>query len=74
MAKRVSKIFDNIDQKLVDALLKTLQQARRADFCIGFFRLSGWGQVADAIDHFAGGAACCRVLIGMSESPDEELS
>ncbi len=73
MAKRVSKIFDNIDQKLVDALLKTLQQARRADFCIGFFRLSGWGQVADAIDHFAGGAACCRVLIGMSESPDEEL-
>lgn len=73
-AKKVSKIFDNIDQKLVDALLKTLQHARRADFCIGFFRLSGWGQVADAIDHFAGGDEdCCRVLIGMSESPDEEL-
>lgn len=70
----VSKIFDNIDQKLVDALLKTLQHARRADFCIGFFRLSGWGQVADALDHFAGGEqACCRVLIGMSERPDEEL-
>jgi superfamily II DNA or RNA helicase/HKD family nuclease len=73
-AKKASKIFDNIDQKLVDALLKTLQHARRADFCIGFFRLSGWGQVADAIDHFAGGDDdCCRVLIGMSESPDEEL-
>ncbi|NWF81557.1 MAG: NgoFVII family restriction endonuclease, partial [Chloroflexi bacterium] len=73
-AKNVSKIFDNIDQKLVDALLKTLQHARRADFCIGFFRLSGWGQVADALDHFAGGDDdCCRVLIGMSESPDEEL-
>ncbi|MBP1465290.1 NgoFVII family restriction endonuclease [Candidatus Chloroploca sp. M-50] len=70
----VSKIFDNIDQKLVDALLKTLQNARRADFCIGFFRLSGWGQVADALDHFAGGEqACCRVLIGMNERPDEEL-
>ncbi|RRR68902.1 MAG: NgoFVII family restriction endonuclease [Candidatus Viridilinea halotolerans] len=71
---KATKIFDNIDQKLVDALLKTLRQARRADFCIGFFRLSGWGQVADAINHFAGGDdACCRVLIGMSESPDEEL-
>lgn len=73
-AKKLSKIFDNIDQKLVDALLKTLQNAHRADFCIGFFRLSGWGQVADAIDHFAGGEeGCCRVLIGMSESPDQEL-
>ena len=73
-AKQASKIFDNIDQKLVDALIKTLHNARRADFCIGFFRLSGWGQVADAVEHFAGGADdCCRVLIGMSESPDEEL-
>lgn len=72
--KPVSKIFDNIDQKLVDALLKTLHHARRADFCIGFFRLSGWGQVADAVEHFAGGDDdCCRVLIGMSESPDQEL-
>ncbi|NTV62046.1 MAG: NgoFVII family restriction endonuclease [Oscillochloris sp.] len=73
-AKKASKIFDNIDQKLVDALLKTLENAQRADFCIGFFRLSGWGQVADAVEHFAGGdGACCRVLIGMSESPDDEL-
>lgn len=37
-AKKASKIFDNIDQKLVDALLKTLKHANRADFCIGFFR------------------------------------
>ena len=74
MIKKASKIFDNIDQKLVDALLKTLEHADRADFCIGFFRLSGWGQVADSVEHFAGGdGACCRVLIGMSESPDEEL-
>ena len=74
MPTKASKIFDNIDQRLVDALLKTLQNARRADFCIGFFRLSGWGQVAESIDHFAGGDTdCCRVLIGMSESPDEEL-
>ncbi|MBX0329917.1 NgoFVII family restriction endonuclease [Oscillochloris sp. ZM17-4] len=72
--KKASKIFDNIDQKLVDALLKTIEHARRADFCIGFFRLSGWGQVADSVDHFAGGDdQCCRVLIGMSESLDQEL-
>ncbi len=74
LPKQASKIFDNINQKLVDALLKTLENAHRADFCIGFFRLSGWGQVAAAVDHFAGGdATCCRVLIGMSESLDQEL-
>ena len=73
-SKKASKIFDNINQKLVDALLKTLENAQRADFCIGFFRLSGWGQVADSVDHFAGGdGECCRVLIGMSESLDQEL-
>lgn len=37
MPKKVSKIFDNIEQRLVEALLKTLHQAQRADFCIGYF-------------------------------------
>ncbi|GAB4211756.1 MAG: hypothetical protein OHK0022_46680 [Roseiflexaceae bacterium] len=72
--RRVSKIFDNIDQRLIDALLLTLKQAQRADFCVGFFNLRGWGLVADAIDHFTGDTEdVCRVLIGMNESPDREL-
>ncbi len=72
--RSASKIFDNIDQKLIDALLRTLDVANRADFCVGFFNLRGWGLVADSIDHLGGGSdQCARVLIGMNESPDQEL-
>src|SRR5439155_6602510 len=71
---RMTRIFDNIDRKLFPALINTLVSAHRADFCVGFFNLRGWGLVADQIDHFAGGEGqCCRVLIGMNERPDDEL-
>jgi len=74
MAHGTSKIFDNIDQRLVDALLKTLDVADRADFCVGYFNLRGWGLVANAVDRFSGADEdhCCRVLIGMNETPDRE--
>lgn len=70
----MTRIFDNIDRKLFPALINTLVSAHRADFCVGFFNLRGWGLVANQIDHFAGGnGQCCRVLMGMNERPDEEL-
>lgn len=68
------RIFDNIEQKLFPALSQTLATAHRADFCVGFFNLRGWNLLADHIERFAGGDThCCRVLIGMNESPDAEL-
>ena len=74
MPQPTSKIFDNIEQRLIDALVKTLHVAHRADFCVGYFNLRGWGLVADAVDRFTGADADhgCRVLIGMNETPDRE--
>lgn len=68
------RIFDNIEQALFPALSSTLATAYRADFCVGFFNLRGWRLLADQIDRFTGrDDQCCRVLIGMNESPDATL-
>jgi superfamily II DNA or RNA helicase len=68
------RIFDNIEQKLFPALSQTLAVAYRADFCVGFFNLRGWGLLAEHVERFAGGDDhACRVLIGMNEAPDAEL-
>jgi hypothetical protein len=67
-------ILDNIQNHLLTELSKALQVAHRADFCVGYFNLRGWRQIANHIDRFHGGEGhCCRLLIGMQPAPQEEL-
>ncbi len=68
------RIFDNIDQPLLQALQQTLEASTHADFCVGYFNLRGWRRLANYIENWCGGdEACCRLLVGMYQNPDEEL-
>ena len=78
---RVSKIFDNIDEKFEDGLKAILSNVgvMRADFCVGYFNLRGWRQVAADVQNLSGCNVvekdakgvptpvhrACRLLIGM---------
>jgi superfamily II DNA or RNA helicase len=74
------KIFDNIENHLNLGLNETLEHSQRADFCVGYFYLSGWKVVMDRIDTLEGSEVTegenklhrkCRLLIGMNKMPDE---
>lgn len=68
------RVFDNIEQELLTALTETLKVSERADFCIGYFNLRGWRALGGPIEGWPGGdGKCCRVLIGMQRTPQEEL-
>lgn len=76
-------IYDNIEKHLEEGLKRTLEKAKRADFCIGYFNLRGWQKVADVIEKLEGdflpeeydddNKYHCRVLIGMQRLPEEEI-
>jgi len=74
----VPRIFDNLtaETRLLEALREALRGAQRADFCVGYFNLRGWEQLAAAVDGLAGAQhngelLYCRLLIGM-QGRDEE--
>ena len=68
------RIFDNIDLQLHPALTDTLKISKRADFCVGYFNLRGWKLVDEFVEAWPGGdGACCRLIVGMSTLPQEEL-
>jgi superfamily II DNA or RNA helicase len=70
----VPRIFDNIDLRLHPALTDTLKISQRADFCVGYFNLRGWKLVDEFIEAWQGGeGSCCRLIVGMSSMPQEEL-
>jgi hypothetical protein len=77
-------IYDNISgDNLATALKKTLEKAKRADFCIGYFNLRGWDLLLESVDALPGGQPDerfdddtiykARVLIGMQKHPREDL-
>ncbi|MCX8120023.1 MAG: phospholipase D-like domain-containing protein [Oscillatoriaceae bacterium SKW80] len=70
----MSSIYDNIEKPLLPELQHYLQQAYRADFCVGYFNLRGWQEVDTYIEQFKGGEGqACRLLVGMYRLPKDEL-
>ncbi len=69
------RIFDNLEpgSTLLSALQETLALSSKADFCVGYFNLRGWGGLAPRVDKWDQGDGPCRVLIGMQRLPHEEL-
>ena len=69
------RIFDNLasDTSLLPALRETLDLSSRADFCVGYFNLRGWGGLAPHVDSWQPGDGPCRVLIGMQRLPHDDL-
>jgi superfamily II DNA or RNA helicase len=64
------RIFDNIELPLLGTLKETLKSAVRADFCVGYFNLRGWGKIDQEIGQLPGN---CRLLVGMQRLPEEEM-
>ncbi len=55
-------------------LQETLQAAKRADFCVGYFNLRGWRHLDRLIEQFPGGEqGCCRLMVGMQKMPRQQL-
>ena len=71
----IPRIFDNIapDSSLLSALRETLALSSRADFCVGYFNLRGWGGLSPLVDRWQPGDGPCRVLIGMQRLPHDDL-
>ncbi len=69
------RIFDNLTPAtaLLPALRNTLARSTRADFCVGYINLRGWGGVAGQIDRWSDGQGPCRVLVGMQRAPEDEV-
>lgn len=68
------RIYDNIKQPLVSALINTLKVSHRADFCVGYFNLRGWKEIYEHIDLWPGEAGhCCRLLVGMQRFPKDDV-
>ena len=75
MRTTMPRIFDNLTTSslLLPALQEMLGLSLRADFCVGYFNLRGWGGLASYVDQWRVDEGPCRVLIGMQSLPHDEL-
>jgi len=76
------KIYDNMENKFSIGLSEHITNATRVDYCVGYFNLRGWKMVCDGINKLAGDNVIekdntvfryCRLLVGMTKTPREEL-
>lgn len=68
------RIFDNIEEELLPALIDTLKVSDHGDFCVGYFNLRGWKTIDKFIEKWNGGERnCCRLLIGMQKPAEEDI-
>ncbi|MDE2937387.1 MAG: helicase-related protein [Chloroflexota bacterium] len=69
------RIFDNLSSgsSLLPALQETMGLSSRADYCVGYFNMRGWGGLASCVDNWGPDEGPCRVLVGMQRPPHEEL-
>lgn len=76
------RIYDNVESHLTHGLNETLELSQRTDFCVGYFNLRGWKEIADKIDGLRGATVTeekgdfhriCRLLVGMQKIPVDIL-
>ena len=76
------RIYDNIENHLSKGLNSTLELSKRSDFCVGYFNLRGWGEVAERTEALPGMNVVegeesyhryCRLLVGMQRLPADIL-
>jgi len=67
-------IYDNIQNSLITGLKTVINLSFRSDFCIGYFNLRGWKELADSVEKYSGdNCNICRVLVGMQKLPIEDI-
>jgi len=76
------RIYDNIENHLSKGLNSTLELSKRSDFCVGYFNLRSWGEVAEKTEALPGMNVVegeesyhryCRLLVGMQRLPADIL-
>ena len=66
------RIFDNIENFLVQGLKDTLDVSHRSDFCVGYFNLRGWKEVASRVDKLNGSEENYDIKYRMGKELEEE--